>query len=162
MHAGLILFSLFATQAGALHHETVNGRIADDSGRTVSGATVIVTRLSDHQSKVTDSDSNGRYTVDWPDGTGDYAVNVSARGYASINRHIVRSGADSIIVADFTLALAGAAHALTAVVVSAQRAQRDRDARGADPGASEFTAVTQNADRRLDPDLAGDLASIAA
>ena len=163
------LFAMLLAAAGTVsaqarppQHELVRGRVTSDSARAIPGATIVVTRLSDRESKVADTDAGGRYSIDWPDGTGDYVVNASAQGYGPLSSHVTRTGADSVIVADFTLRRPGAAQALSAVVVSAQRTQRDREARGQDPGSNEFSQFTPNANRRLDPDLAGDLASIAA
>src|SRR5512142_246526 len=74
-------------------HEIVRGRVTGgDSARAIRGADVIVTRVSDRAAKVAKSDADGRYSVDWPDGTGDYALSVSATGFQPASVHLVRAG----------------------------------------------------------------------
>src|SRR5262245_2192655 len=83
-------------------HEIVRGRVTSDSGRAVPGAEVVVTRTADRVAKSATTASTGVYTIDWPDGSGDYAVMVAAPGFQSRTVHAVRSG-DSVIVADVAL-----------------------------------------------------------
>lgn len=166
MAGGILFFAALMTRALAAQtptgrHEIVQGRVVGDSARPLPNATVIATRISDRQFKSTNTDSAGRFSIDWPDGTGEYVIYASASGVAPANRHVILSAGDSIIVADFTLTRS--AQNLSAVVVTAQRADRARDAAlRTDVGASEVTTVPQNAARRLSPDQAGDLSAIAA
>src|SRR5438105_10826874 len=84
--------------------EIVRGRITSDSGRAVTSADVIVTRIADRVAKTTKSAADGTYQIDWPDGSGDYAVTVSANGFQPRSVHAVRvAAADSVIVADVRL-----------------------------------------------------------
>jgi hypothetical protein len=141
-------------------HEIVRGRVLSDSGAAVRAADVIVTRTSDRATKTTTTAADGTYSVDWPDGTGDYALAVSATGFKAASVHVVRSGADSVLVAD--VRLAAIAQRLAPVVTQARRPVPDRDPSSYGAGGSEASTIAQNAARRLAPDQAGDLNAIAA
>jgi hypothetical protein len=144
-------------------HELVRGRVTADSARAVPNANVIVTRVLDRQFKSTTTDTDGRFSIDWPDGTGDYVVHVDASGFVSVTRALKRTGADSVLVADVRLGRAGAAQTLAPVVTRTERPQPSRDASGVpDVAASDYVAFPVNAARRRAPDQAGDLAAIAA
>ncbi|HTI65548.1 MAG TPA: carboxypeptidase regulatory-like domain-containing protein [Gemmatimonadaceae bacterium] len=155
----LLVVALFpAALSAQARHEIIRGRVMGDSARAVRGADVVATRTSDGASKAATSDANGRYAIDWPDGTGDYALSVSASGYQSASMHLVR-GSDSVLVADVRLA---AIQRLGAVVSRASRPVPDRDPASYGAGGTESATVPVNAARRLPPDQAGDLNAIAA
>ena len=159
---GLIVMHLAVPSrlAAQSRHEIIRGRVTADSGRVVSGADVIVTRIADRSSKTARSDSTGAFRVDWPDGTGEYVVSVTAPGYRSFATRVVRSGSDSVLVAD--VRLSQTTQRLAAVVTQAQRPVPDRDPSAFNAGANESSTMPINAARRLPPDQAGDLAAIAS
>ena len=141
-------------------HEIVRGRVADDSGRVVRDAQVVVVRLPDNAFKSTGTDANGAYSVDWPDGRGVYTIGVTAPGFAPAEIQ-ARRGADSVIVADVRL-IRTAPRQLAAVVSSATRPVPDRDPSSFGAGGSESSTLAQNTARRNSPDLAGDINALAA
>src|SRR5690242_12371229 len=155
---------MLALLAGALPAQTrrdiIRGYVATDSGDAVRGADVAITRISDRATKSTRSDSAGRFAVEWPDGTGEYVVSVTAVGFQSLARRLVRSASDSILAID--IRLSRATRRLPAVITQAQRPVPDRDPSAFNAGASETTVIPLNAARRLPPDQAGDLSAIAA
>ena len=140
-------------------HEIIRGRVTGDSARAVRGADVVSTRTSDRVAKTATTDAAGRYAIDWPDGTGDYLLTVSAPGYQAASLHLTRSGADTVLVADVRLA---AIARLGPVVSSASRPVPDRDPASYGAGGTESATFPVNAARRLPPDQAGDLNAIAA
>lgn len=155
----LVSSSWHQLQAQA-RHDIIRGRVVSDSGRVIRAADVIVTRTSDRATKTTVSGADGTYSVDWPDGTGDYALTVSATGFKAASLHVVRSGADSVLVAD--VRLSAVAQRLAPVVTQARRPVPDRDPTSFGAGGVDASTVAQNAARRLPPDQAGDLDAIAA
>jgi hypothetical protein len=60
--------------------EIIRGRVMNDSAKVVVGASVFVTRGPDRAFKQTTTDSAGRYSVSFENGTGDYLVAVSSVG----------------------------------------------------------------------------------
>jgi len=139
-------------------HDILQGRVTTDSARAISGADVIATRAPDRAFKSVKSDSAGRWSIDWPDGTGDYLVHVAAPGFDALTKRVTRAGTDSVIVVNLQLLPAGSAQRLAPVVTRAQRPRPDRNPPpGIDVGASEATPGSY---RRVAPDMAGDLATI--
>jgi hypothetical protein len=157
-----VLALLLATAAQPARHEILRGRVAAPDGPPVAGADVIATRAADREARVARTDTAGAWSVDWPNGTGDYVVRVSAAGYAPFVVRVTRTaGADSVIVVNATLArAAGAAQPLAAIVTRAPRPRPDRaPGRGSDVGASEKYATDPDL---LPPIAGGDLSAAGA
>ena len=142
-------------------HEIVRGRVIADSGRAVVAAQVVVFRVQDSAFKSTSSDTSGRWSVDWPNGTGAYRVAISAPGFAPIALSVSRQTPDSVIVADVRLTRV-APRQLAAVVSRAPRPVPDRDPASFAAGGSEATTIAQNTARRIAPDQGGDINALAA
>lgn len=145
-------------------HEIIRGVVTTGAAPNVvpvAGADVIATRAPDRAFLATKTDSAGRYTIDWREGTGDYLLHVSAIGFDATRRRVTRQGNDTLFVVDVTLAPTVRAQVLAPVVATARRPRPDRNpAFGADVGASE--QLTGGLIGKLPPDLAGDLAALAA
>lgn len=149
-----------------LRHEIVRGTVsagspagAQSPDKPLGGIDVIVTRGPDRAFKSAKTDQSGSYSIDWPDGTGDYLVHVAAPGFDTFRRRVTRAGADTIYVVDVVLKPT-AAQQLGPVVTTARRPTPDRNpAFGADVGASE--QLSGGLVGKLPPDVAGDLAAIA-
>jgi hypothetical protein len=164
----LIAAALFAAAAPngvraqlppAARHDIVRGRVTTDSGAPIRGADVVVTRTSDGSPRTATTDATGAYTIDWPNGSGDYALTVTAPGFRTHSAHLARQTGDTIIIADVRLTLS--VTRLGAVVSSATRLTPDRDPAAFDVSAVGGSAFAQNAARRLAPDQAGDFTAIA-
>jgi Carboxypeptidase regulatory-like domain len=84
--------------------DIIRGRVTNDSSRAVVGALVYITRGPDRAFKQTTTDSAGRYSVAFENGTGDYLVAVSSVGLKSARRRVQRQNSERELVADFTLA----------------------------------------------------------
>ena len=158
----LLVWSLVAGSTAAAQGvtEIIKGRVTDDSSRAVVGATVFVTRGPDRMLKQASTDSAGRYSVTFENGTGDYLVAVSGVGLKSARRRVQRAGTETEFTADFVLA--HDASTLAAVKVTAakpQRAQNDVSPFSTEPGAAE--KWKDGVDGQLNPAMAGDLAAIA-
>ena len=155
------------TQTPPLRHEIVRGTVtggppagAQGPTKPLGGVEVIVTRGPDRAFKSTKTDPAGAYSIDWPDGTGDYLVHVASPGYDTFRKRVTRIGADTVFVVDAVLRLT-APQQLGPVVTTARRPRPDRNpAFGADVGASE--QLSGGLIGKLPPDVDGDLAAIAA
>src|SRR4051794_41051221 len=77
-----------------LRHEIIRGTITA-AGRPLDSATITITRAPDRAFKSTKSDPQGNYSIEWPDGTGDYLVHVAATGFVAGRKRVTRSGDDS-------------------------------------------------------------------
>ena len=156
-----IVWCIATVPAGAqTRHEIIRGRVTTDSGRPVSGATVRAQRAPDRAVRSASTDSAGAYSINWPDGTGDYLVSVSAAGLPPVSRRLTRAAgaADSVLVFDALLTNRPRVQQLPAVV---SQAQRPSPTRNDDP---EIGGTTANSPtyRRAPPDLVGDIAALQA
>jgi hypothetical protein len=117
-------------------------------------------RAPDRAQKSTSTNASGDYTIDWPDGTGEYLVSVSASGLPTVSRRVTRAAgsADSVLTFDVLLTNRPIAQQLPRVV---SQAQRPSPTRNDDP---EIGGTTANAPsyRRSPPDQVGDIAALTA
>jgi hypothetical protein len=139
--------------------EVVRGRVTGDSGAAVTAVEVVVTWSPDRALRAALTDTAGRYSIHFPDGTGDYLVHVNAPGWRPFRVRVVRTGADSVLTADVRLVAQPVE--LEGITV---RGQREKPRRGSEPGpetgASE--AFAEGVAGALAPDQEGDLAAMAA
>jgi hypothetical protein len=136
--------------------ETIRGRVTSDSGVAVAGAIVTATRAPDRLFLQDTTDSGGRFSIHFTEGTGDYLVHVSAVGYKSFRQRLTRAPGDTALTID--VKLTPAVTQLAAVKVQASK-PRPRRGDSDDTGAAEqqqegvFAAVA--------PGDEGNLAAIA-
>lgn len=98
--------------------DRLRGRIRNDSGLVVAGASIYVTRGSDRAVQQTTSDTDGTWTIRFDDGTGDYLVFVAAPGYQSARIRVQRSGNEREFVVDLVLKASSAAQLATVRVAA--------------------------------------------
>src|SRR5215217_4658968 len=103
--AALLALALASSAAAQSTADVVRGRVTSDSGKTIIGATVVVTRGPDRLSQNTTTDSAGNYSVRFDPGTGDYLVYVASTGLKAARRRVQRQGAEHELVANFVLAV---------------------------------------------------------
>ncbi|MEP6618600.1 MAG: carboxypeptidase-like regulatory domain-containing protein [bacterium] len=145
----------------ARRHEIIQGTITGAGAKPVQGAEVIATRAPDRAFQSAHTDAAGKYVIDWPEGTGDYLVHVSAAGYEPFRKRATRTASDSILIVDAGLSPVEKAQQLAAVVTTARKPKPSRDpAFGPDVGAAE--QLSGGMVGKLAPDVAGDLSAIAA
>src|SRR5205809_3462192 len=92
-HLILIIAAAAAFTSSAAAQQTadiIRGKVVNDSGKVVVGATVIVTRGPDRATQQATSDSLGNWSVRFDPGTGDYLVYVSYTGLKAARRRVQR------------------------------------------------------------------------
>lgn len=137
--------------------DVVRGRVVGPERQPVEGARVTVTSVSGNVNRTARTDKNGRFTVTFPGGDGDYFVTYAALGYAPRRFEVKRVADEDFLVADATLQRAAAQ--LDSVQV---RGQRGRVARG-EANAPDVGGTERRVDPGLvAPDQMGDLAAMAA
>src|SRR3954466_12054781 len=104
-----VVLAAVAVTAGAAKAQStadvVRGHVSSDSGKTIIGATVVVTRGPDRLSQNATTDSAGNYNVRFDPGTGDYLVYVAFTGLRAARRRVQRQGSEHELVANFVLAV---------------------------------------------------------
>lgn len=136
--------------------DVIRGRVVGPDSLPVENGTVTVTSVSGGVSRTTRTDKNGRFTVTFPGGDGDYMVSIAALGFAAKRFEVKRNADEDILVADAKLTRA--AVNLQAMQVTAPREKVARGDPPPDISGSE-RPVTQAA---LPPADMGDLAAMAA
>lgn len=136
--------------------ERIEGRVRTDTGVPVSLAEVIVTRGPDRAVQYDTTDSEGRFSIVWRDGTGDYLVYVRAPGRQPSRRRVQRtSETDSVFVVNVTLAPTVTQLATVSVVATRPKPTREVDPSNPPPGSSELTLDGRRG--VVSPDLEGDV-----
>src|SRR5438552_5728790 len=132
------------------------GQIVGPDGKPLEDARVTATSLSGNVNRSARTDKNGRYTITFPGGEGDYFVEVAAIGYAARRFEVKRTADQEILVADARL-LRAAGQLDTVRVVG----QRDR------PERNDATPDISGSERPVDNSAVpanqqGDIAAMAA
>ena len=137
-------------------HEILRGHVTASSGLPVVGAQILARRATDGGARTAVTDSLGAWTIDWQDGSGDYLVRVTAPTYESATIRVIRSGTDSVLIADVVLQRARAAQRLAPVVVQAPAPRIERTTPRDEIGVGARESFGTDPDL-LPPSLAGDL-----
>ncbi len=139
--------------------EIIAGRVTTDSGTAIAGAQVIATRAPDRAFKSAVTDASGKFSILFPEGTGDYLVHASAVGREAARKRVTRTGSDSVLRVDFQLR--SSVQQLETVQVESSKPKPYRGSRiQMEAGAAE--AVADGVRAAVPPGLAGDLATIAS
>ena len=128
--------------------------VAQD-GHDVENARVTITSIPNNVAKTATTDNNGRYSVTFVNGDGDYWIAIAAIGFAQKRFELKRLADEAILIADAKLAPSGVT--LDAVKVQADRARPSRS-RTPDISGTEKTVGSS----AVDPAAAGNLAELAA
>ena len=110
---------LGASPVHAQQADVVRGRVIGPDSVPIEGAQVTVTSLNGNVSRATRSNKDGRFTVAFPNGEGDYIVSFAALGFAVKRFEVKRMADEEILVADAKLTRA--AVNLEAMKVTAPR-----------------------------------------
>jgi carboxypeptidase family protein len=136
--------------------DVIRGRVTAPDSLPIENVTVTVTSISGNVRRTARTDKNGRFTVTFPGGEGDYMVSFAALGFAAKRFEVKRTSDEEILVADARLSRVGVV--LDAVQVRAQRERVNRNAPTPDVGGTERPVDNAN----VPADLLGDLAAMAA
>ncbi|HXT16300.1 MAG TPA: carboxypeptidase regulatory-like domain-containing protein [Gemmatimonadaceae bacterium] len=91
---------------GAQQADVIRGRVsASGTDEPLNGATVIATTLSGGVNRTGRTDRNGRYTITFPGGEGDYFITVRAIGYVPRRFELKRTADEDILIGDVRLTL---------------------------------------------------------
>ncbi|HEY5087320.1 MAG TPA: carboxypeptidase-like regulatory domain-containing protein, partial [Gemmatimonadaceae bacterium] len=138
--------------------DIVTGRVLGPDGKPMENVTVAVKSAETGITRTKSTDAQGRYTILFPDGGGQYRVEFRAIGFAPVDRNIARQGDEDRLVTDIQLGTQVAAKLSTVAVT----ARRGGVARGVPPTPGE-SGRTLSADQleRLPVDMS-DISAIAA
>ena len=129
---GLLLVCSLQLAAQAV--DIIRGRVLGTDAQAIPNVLVTATTLSGNVSRTARTDKNGRYTISFPGGEGDYWVTFSAVGLGPRRYQVKRTADQEILIADARMA--PAAITLDAVQVS-ERAAASRSDTVSDVSGSE-------------------------
>ena len=152
----LVLPAPMLAQVGSTT-DILMGRVAGLDSQAVAGARVEATSVETGITRTKTTGPDGRYTIIFPDGGGNYRLTVRALGMAPVTRNIQRQGDEDRIIADIDMGRI--ATQLATVQVRAAPRRNDPNQRP-EPGSTERN-LNPNLVNRLPVD-AGDLAALAA
>jgi hypothetical protein len=138
--------------------DVIRGRITNTENEPLENVAVIVTSISGNVNRTTRTDRQGRFTVTFPNGDGDYMVTLNAVGYGQKRFEVKRAADEDVLLADAKLTKVGAV--LDAMKVTAERQKVSRGEATQDISGTEKAIQTNNP--ALPPDQMNDLAAMAA
>ena len=138
--------------------DIITGTVTGPDGKPMDNVTVAVKSAETGITRSKHTDSQGRYTVLFPDGGGQYRVEFRAIGFAPVSRNIARQGDEDRLISDVRIGSELPAR-LSTVSITARNAPRDRGG-APTPGESGRTLNTDQL-ARLPVDMS-DIAAIAA
>lgn len=153
-----MLLAAVAPPAFAQQVDVLRGRVTGADNEPLDNVAVIVTSISGNVNRTTRTDRQGRFTVTFPNGDGDYMVTINAVGYAQKRFEVKRSADEDVLLADAKLQKVGTV--LDALRVTAERQKVSRGEANQDISGTEKTIATNNP--ALPPDQMNDLAAMAA
>jgi hypothetical protein len=143
-------------QAAAQQADVIRGRVIGPDSLPVPEVLVTVTSFSGNVSRTARTGRDGRFTVTFPSGDGDYMVAFAAIGYAAKRFEVKRMADEEILVADAKLTKVDAV--LGTMEIKAPRDKVARNDPTPDIGGTEKPIPTQD----VPANLMGDLAAMAA
>ena len=155
----LLLGALLAAApltASAQETDVIRGQVTGPDGRPIEGVQVTATSVSGGVNRTARTNRDGRFTITFPGGDGDYMVTMQRIGYAVRRFQVKRTADQDILVADARMILA--AQDLEGVTVQGERARINRNSVIPDVGGTE-RPVNLSA---LTAEQQGDLAAMAA
>ena len=155
--AAVVLLAIAPEIAHAQQADVIRGRVTGPDSAAIEGVTVTVTSISGNVTRTARTDRNGRFTVTFPGGDGDYMVSFAALGFAAKRFEVKRTADEEILIADTRLARVGTV--LDPVRVSAERQRVPRN----EPAQPDISGTERPLSNSAVPaNLMGDLAAMAA
>ena len=155
----LLLVLLVAGPLAAQGVDIIRGRVTSPTGEPLQNVTVTATTLTGQVSRSVRTGRDGRYTLSFPGGEGDYWVSFSAIGLAPRRYQVKRTADQEILIADARLA--PAAVNLEAVTTTTRVAAARGDTVG-DVSGNERDLNASTDPGLLNAEQMGDLVAMAS
>src|SRR3954463_4080147 len=124
-----LVFAFFvsgaAATASAQESDIIRGKVTGPDSLPLENVKVTAMSLSTNQSISKNTSKDGRYTIIFPNGGGDYMVSYTAIGFQPTQKEVKREQDEAILIADQVLGKNPTM--LNAVRVTVQRQQVDRN-----------------------------------
>jgi hypothetical protein len=135
--AALIALIAWGNPLAAQQVDVIRGQITGPDGAPIENANVTATSVQGGVNRTARSDNNGRFTITFPGGEGDYYVSVTSLGFAPRRFEVKRTADQDILVADTRMSRMVLLDTMRAV---AERGRVNRNDKPADISGSEQSA----------------------
>lgn len=136
--------------------DIIRGRVTGPDKKPVENVTVTATSLVNQTSRTAKTNADGRFSIIFNGGGGDYMMAYLAIGFAPARFEVKREVDEDILIADASVSKT--AVSLEAVRVNAGRERPDRNGNSLDVGGRDQAVNTNN----VPIDILGDLSAMAA
>jgi hypothetical protein len=117
--AAIIICSLAGRSASAQTTDVIRGRVTGPDNAPIQSVNVTATSLSGNVSRSSRSDKDGKFSITFPNGDGDYIVSFAILGFQAKRFEVKRTADQEFLIADAKLQTA-------AVQLDAMKVQQDR------------------------------------
>src|SRR3954470_9793399 len=138
--------------------DVIRGRVMDPDRRPIEGVAVRAISYQGQITKTAATDKNGRYTIIFINGEGDYWLDFRKLGFAPRRFELKKLGDEEVLIGDAQLSSAIVALDAMNVVSQRDRALPNRGSKDPDVGGGD-RPISNNG---IAPDQAGNLAAMAA
>ncbi len=145
-----------ASLTGQTGADIIRGRVIGPDSLPIERVLVTATSVGGNVNRQVRTDRNGRFTIVFPGGEGDYIVSFQALGYSVRRFQVKRTADQEVLVADARMAYA--AQELDAVQIAGERNRVNRNNNPADISGTERTLNSG----AVSSDQQGNLAALAA
>lgn len=139
--------------------DIIRGRVTGPDSQPVPNVVVKATSYSGSVTKTARTDKNGRYTIIFVNGEGDYWMEFAALGFVPKRFEIKKVGEEEVMLADTRLGSSIATLDQVTVTANGVRALSNRNATTNDVGGGERSLVST---AQIPPDQQGNLAALAS
>ena len=136
--------------------DIIRGRVIGPDKKPVENVTVTATSLVNQTSRTAKTNKDGRFSMIFNGGGGDYMMAYTSIGFAPTRFEVKREVDEDILIADATMNKT--AVSLDAVRINAGRERPDRNGNSLDVGGRDQAVNTNN----VPIDILGDLSAMAA
>jgi hypothetical protein len=153
-----VLVATAGVSSAQVSTDIIRGRITDADAHAVPGADVTATSYAGRVTKSAKTDKNGRFTIVFINGEGDYWIDVRKLGLQPRRFELKKLGDEEVMIADARLSSAVVELDAMNVVGQRSRALPGRSGKEPDVGGGEVPLTNAG----VSPDQAGNLAAMAA
>ncbi len=154
--AAVAFAPILAAQQGS---DIIRGRIIGPDSQPIPNVQVRAISYSGSVTKAAKSDRNGRFTIIFVNGEGDYWLEYAALGFLPRRFEIKKIGEEEVMLADTKLSSSIATLDAVNITANGARALPNRNTTGTDVGGGDRSLSNSAA---VPPDQAGNLAAMAS
>ena len=139
--------------------DLIRGRVTSEDGQPIAGVQVTAVSYFGGITKTARTNRDGRYSITYPNGEGDYWLAFAAIGYQGQRIEVKRLADEEVLVADIKLSNTQVLQTVTTTASGPRQVPRSADnAFSSDPSGGDRTISNTS----VSPDVAGNLAAMAA